>query len=269
MGPLDACPGEGLETSRMPGHWVLARLGKKVLRPGGLELTTCMLAKLAIGAGDDVVEFAPGLGVTARMTLAAGPATYTAVERDETAARVVSRYASGESRRCITASAESTGLTEGSYSVVYGEAMLTMQSDIVKRRIVREAARILRPGGRYGIHEMSLSENISAGGRDEVHRALTSVVHHGVRPMTVAEWTALLEEEGFVVESVDVAPMHLLEPARIVRDEGIAGALRFAFRALRDGDARRRVLAMRRVFSAHRDQIAGVAIVATKRRNPA
>ncbi|PRC44304.1 SAM-dependent methyltransferase, partial [Mycobacterium sp. ITM-2017-0098] len=28
----------------LPGHWLLARLGKRVLRPGGLELTTRLLA---------------------------------------------------------------------------------------------------------------------------------------------------------------------------------------------------------------------------------
>jgi hypothetical protein len=27
----------------MPGHWVLARMGKRVLRPGGLELTRRLL----------------------------------------------------------------------------------------------------------------------------------------------------------------------------------------------------------------------------------
>ena len=44
------------------GHWVLAKLGKRVLRPGGLELTRKMLSALSIGEEDDVVEFAPGLG---------------------------------------------------------------------------------------------------------------------------------------------------------------------------------------------------------------
>ena len=28
----------------MPGHWILAKLGKRVLRPGGLELTEHLLA---------------------------------------------------------------------------------------------------------------------------------------------------------------------------------------------------------------------------------
>ena len=40
-----ARPGEGLKTEKMPGHWVLARLGKRVLRPGGMELTRLMLKR--------------------------------------------------------------------------------------------------------------------------------------------------------------------------------------------------------------------------------
>jgi len=34
----------------IPGHWLLARLGKRVLRPGGLELTSRLLAAANIHA---------------------------------------------------------------------------------------------------------------------------------------------------------------------------------------------------------------------------
>ncbi|HEX6624853.1 MAG TPA: methyltransferase domain-containing protein [Pyrinomonadaceae bacterium] len=257
-------PGGGLKTDKMPGHWVLARLGKRVLRPGGMELTRRMLASLCIGGSDDVVEFAPGMGVTARLTLASSPASYTAVERDEAAARIVKGYVVGESRRVIVGSADETGLPAASATVVYGEAMLTMQTDETKRRIVREAARLLRPGGRYAIHEMCLRDGVGGEVREEVERALTGVVHHGVRPLTVTEWRRLLESEGLEVKAVETAPMALLEPARVVRDEGFFRALRFAFNVLRDGDARRRVFGMRRVFRRHRGQLAAVAVTAVR-----
>ena len=257
-------PGGGLKTEKMPGHWVLARLGKRVLRPGGMELTRRMLSSLGIGGSDDVVEFAPGMGVTARLTLALRPASYTAVERDEAAARIVQGYAVGESRRVVVGSAAETGLPTASATVVYGEAMLTMQTDETKRRIVREAARLLRPGGRYAIHEMCLRDGVGGEVRKEVERALTGVVHHGVRPLTVTQWRHLLEGEGFEVKAVETAPMALLEPARVVRDEGFFRALRFAFNLLRDGDARRRVFEMRRVFRRHRGQIAAVAITSAR-----
>ena len=35
------------EASRMQGHWLLATLGKKILRPGGIALTRKMLAAAA------------------------------------------------------------------------------------------------------------------------------------------------------------------------------------------------------------------------------
>ena len=258
-------PGEGLKTEKMPGHWVLARLGKRVLRPGGMELTRRMLERLAIKPADDVIEFAPGLGTTARLALAHTPSSYTAVERDEAAAETVSNYLSGSTQRCVVGSAAETGLSGESATVVYGEAMLTMQTEDVKRSIVREAHRLLKHGGRYGIHEMCLiHESLDVAARKDVERALTGVVHHGVRPLTVAEWRQLLESEGFNVEAVETAAMRLLEPGRIVKDEGVKGALRFALNVIRDGEARRRVFEMRQTFRRNRKLIGAVALLAVK-----
>lgn len=258
-------PGEGLKTEKMPGHWVLARLGKRVLRPGGMELTRRMLKCLAIKSSDEVIEFAPGMGTTAHLTLAHAPSSYTAVERDNAAAKTVSSYLTGSKQRCVVGSASATGLPAESATVVYGEAMLTMQTEDLKRSIVQEAYRLLKHGGRYGIHEMCLThESLNAEARQEVERSLMGVVHHGVRPLMVAEWRQLLESEGFKVEGVETESMRLLEPVRILRDEGVWGALRFALNVLRDGEARRRVFEMRRIFKRNRTLIGAVAFLAVK-----
>jgi cyclopropane fatty-acyl-phospholipid synthase-like methyltransferase len=250
---------------KMPGHWVLARLGKRVLRPGGMQLTSLMLKALGIQPTDDVVEFAPGMGLTSRLTIELGPASYTAVERDKAAAKIVSAYLKGDRQRCVVGSASDTGLPEQSATVVYGEAMLTMQTEEMKRDIVREAHRLLKSGGRYGIHEMCLlSDDLDENTRKETERALTGVVHHGVRPLAVSEWRSLLESAGFEVQSVKMASMSLLEPRRLISDEGFAGALRFAWNVLRDSEARRRVFEMRSVFRRYRKELAAVALVAIK-----
>jgi len=73
-------------SGKTPGHWLLARLGKRVLRPGGAELTRRMVADLAVTSEDDVVEFAPGLGHTAELVLRSDPHSYTGVEADNKAA---------------------------------------------------------------------------------------------------------------------------------------------------------------------------------------
>lgn len=253
------------DTAKMPGHWVLAQLGKRVLRPGGIELTRKMLAALDIGAEDDVIEFAPGLGATAKLTLARSPASYTAIERDETAAGIVRKYLSGSMQRCVIASAQDTGLSDHSANVVYGEAMLSMQTDTARSQIVHEAGRLLRPGGRYGIHEMRLlPDDIDSHTRNDIETALTQAVHHRVAPLTTSEWRQLLAEVGLSVCEVFTSPMHLLEPARLVADEGIGGAIRFGWNVLRNPSARKRVLAMRNVFRRFSANIGAVALVAVK-----
>ncbi len=58
--------------------------------------------------------------------------------------------------------------------------------------------------------------------------------------------------------------MHLLEPARLVRDEGLLRALRFAWNVVTHSAARHRVFAMRRVFRKYGNHLAAIALVAIK-----
>ena len=267
--PATPMPGEDLKAEKMPGHWLLARLGKRVLRPGGRQLTCRMIEALKICPSDVVIEFAPGLGDTTRLTLKRNPASYTALERDKDAAALVQKFLQGPDQRCVVDLAENTGLPDASATVVYGEAMLSMQTPQHKCGIVREAYRLLKPGGCYGIHELYLIPNdLDERIKLEIQNELAMVIHHGTRPLTVAEWRGLLESEGFLVQTQAEAPMHLLEPWRIIQDEGLFGALRFAFNLLCNREARRRVLAMRRVFSKHRDHLAAVMLVGQKMEVP-
>lgn len=220
-----------------------------MLRPGGLELTHKMLEALGVRSSDKVVEFALGLGTTARMTLAKSPAAYTGVERDESAARRVRGYLNGPGQHCLVGDAERTELSDASSTVVYGEAMLTMQRPPQKRRIVGEAYRILRPGGQYRIHELCLiPDNLDEHAKEEIQRKLSGAIHVGARPLTPSEWRGLLE------------------PRRLVRDEGLAGALRFTLNVLTDTEARKRVLAMQKVFRRYHEHLAAIALVGVKSR---
>ena len=262
-----ALPGEGLDPARMPGHWVLAQLGKQVLRPGGLELTRRMLEALTINGTDRIIEFAPGMGHTARRVLEHRPKCYIAVERDPVAADRIRRWLGPEDemRRVVCGEAQATNLPDGIATVVFGEAMLTMQPDTRRRRIVHEAFRLLAPGGRYGIHELGLQLN---GATDEqvasIRSRITGAIHHQAYPMSVEQWAAMLEEAGFIVQHRHTAPMALLEPHRLIRDEGWLGAARFALRLLTRAPQRRRVLQMRRVFRELRCSLCAISLVAYK-----
>jgi SAM-dependent methyltransferase len=262
MTEKDQLPLAARSWADLPGHWLLARLGKRVLRPGGLELTTRLLAAAGIG-GADVVELGPGLGRTAKDIGAYKPASYIGVDDSGAASAMVQQVVDATGGRAVVADAAATGLDSDSADVVVGEAMLTMQGDKAKKAIIDEALRLLRPGGRYAIHELGLKpDTLAQDTKDAIRRDLARAIKVNARPLTVQEWTTLLTESGFQVETVEQAPMALLRPKRVLADEGPLGALRIVANVLTHPAARKRVLDMRRTFTRYRDALTAVAIVA-------
>jgi SAM-dependent methyltransferase len=254
--------GAGQIGEKMQGHWVLASAGKRVLRPGGRELTRAMLDALAIGPQDRVVEFAPGLGLTARMVLRRQPAAYCGVEREPAAAKYLQRQLAGTIAQILHGQAEQSGLPDSCATVVYGEALLSMQTQEQKNRIIEEARRLLVPGGQYGIHEICLfPDDISDNIRHEIQAAMSREIHVGVQPLCRSEWVKLFEGHGLRVTWSREVPMHLLEPRRVLQDEGFCGALRFAFNVATRPMIRRRVAAMRRLFRRYEEHLGAISLV--------
>ena len=222
-------PQSDRDPAHLQGHWLLARIGKHVLRPGGKKLTERMLANADI-AGKDVVEFAPGLGLTTRAILERDPKSYRGVDRDPQVVDIISKLTSEKATipaSCVQRDAADTGLESNSADVVIGEAMLTMQTERGKQAIIGEAFRLLRAGGTYSIHELGLQpDNLDESVKDEVRKALARSIKVNARPLTEQEWRELLEAEGFEVLWRGKEPMALLDMKRNIADEGIGGVLR-------------------------------------------
>ena len=255
------------DEAHLQGHWLLAKLGKKVLRPGGKKLTNWMIDN-ANPTNKRVVEFAPGLGITAAEILDRNPKTYTGVDQDPDAATATTLSTKqarlGIPTEVINGVASDTGLPTGSADLVVGEAMLTMQGEKGKTAIVSEANRILATGGRYAIHELLLTPNdVDQTVADNLRKALATTIKVNARPLTATEWSELLENNGFKVLSIKVAPMGLLQPKQMIEDEG-PRVLKIMFNLARNPQARKRVLAMRKVFSENAQNLGAISIIAEK-----
>lgn len=246
----------------VPGHWLLARLGKRVLRPGGLELTSRVLAAAGV-TGADVVELGPGLGRTARDIVALTPRSYVGVDDNAASTSAVEAVVAPVGGKVVVANAAATGLPDDSADVVIGEAMLTMQGEKAKKAILDEAYRILRPGGRYAIHELGLTpDTLAVDIKDDIRRDLARAIKVNARPLTLEEWTDLLTSSGFEILRVDRAPMALLQPARVLADEGLFGVLRIVGNLIVRGAARKRVLSMKGTFTRYREHLTAVGVIA-------
>ena len=253
------------EASRMQGHWLLATLGKKILRPGGIALTRKMLAAAAPTSQDRIVEFGPGVGATARLLLKANPKSYAGVDPNpqgrQAVAKVIAPYSQAQ---YVVADAACTALPDASADLVVGEAMLTIQSPQAKAAIVKEAARLLAPGGRYAIHEMAVSSGYSQEDFEAARKELSRTIKVGARPLTEDGWRQLMQDAGLEVVFSAKAPLRLLEPTRLIRDEGLLGALRFWNNARKMPGAKERLRTMRKAFKVQGRLMGGYVLVAKK-----
>jgi hypothetical protein len=201
---IDACgdqcesiqvPGPGQRLDKMQGHWVLARAGKRVLRPGGLALTRRMIDALSISSDDRVVEFAPGTGVTARRVLRRKPFQYWGVERDPLAAARLESLLRRDAAQIVEAPAEHSGLPEACASVVYGEAMLSMQTP--NRRsasFLKYGGFSLRAGGTgftsYAFGPTEYRRPYDERSKQRCRRRFTSECSHSVRLNRRIYWSS-------------------------------------------------------------------------------
>lgn len=251
------------EMDKAQGHWILAKMGKKVLRPGGKELTQKLISALKITPQDDMVEFAPGLGFTARLALASHPKSYIGVDAVEDAVKLLTMQVIGKNVQFKQGNAADTGIESNSKDKVIGEAMLTMHADHRKAEIIKESHRILKKGGLYGIHELGLT-HVDDQLKSEIQRDLALSIKVNARPLTELEWRAILEKGGFVIRQIFTNQMLLLQTKRIIGDEGFLGALKIGFNILRNKPARKRIVNMRKSFNKYQNHMNAIVIIAEK-----
>ena len=275
-------PQSDRDVEHLQGHWLLARIGKRVLRPGGKKLTGRMLAKTEL-EGKDVVEFAPGLGRTTQLILERKPKSYRGVDRDPQVVDIITKLTAENApsipTSCALHDAADTGLESESADAVIGEAMLTMQTERGKRAIIAEAYRLLRAAkNRFGstneigvfemddrgLREVPNPSDLPEPVKDEVRKALARSIKVNARPLTEKEWRELLKSEGFEVLWSGKEPMALLDMRRNLADEGLGGVLRILRNMLGNKDIRARVMNMKSTFHKYSKELNGIAFVVRK-----
>lgn len=228
--------------------WPLAqRVVAGLARPGGPAMVRRALEGAELGESDRVVELAPGLGLTSRAVLAAGPRTWTGVEPDPLAVEHLRRATGGPGREVLEAAPHATGLPDGEASVVVIDALLSTLDPEGRAAVLAEAARVLRPGGRVVAHELA-----PASGADD--EALGRIAAAGLTPVDEAGRRAEAEAAGLVVVGALTGPLDLPAPHHMLREAGPRAALRITRTIAQDGAVRGPALAARRALE--RDALA-------------
>jgi len=254
------------------GHQVLATAGKKILRPGGRAATQQLLQSANLKPGETVLELAASFGESAIALAKQFDVQVIGIEKNPH--RVVRARANIQAARV----ARLVEVIEGDmfqldaiseqFDYVLAEAILTMQSPRGKAKVLKNIHDRLKPGGRFLSHELMVrSDPSELGGAKreaELHQALAQTLRVNSTPLTEAHWIEACETAGLSVLQQHIGAMELLNPARIVEDEGWIDAAKFFWKVLTQVPLRQRVLAMRRVFQQYKHHLGYITLIAER-----
>jgi len=199
------------------------------LHPGGAETTRRALELAGVGRGDRLLDVASGDGASALLAAAELGAEVVGVEYGAAAVRGAGEAAAsagfGARVSFVEGDAERLPAGDGSFDAVLCECSLCTFPD--KRRAVAEMRRVLRPGGRLAISDVT-----AEAGRlpAELRGGLATIACVG-EALSTDEYERLLAEAGFGPVRVERRDRDAAALAERV-EERLRGARQLGFESL-------------------------------------
>ena len=251
-----------LNFATAPGHQVLAAAGKRILRPGGKAATEQLFTWANFQPGETILELAASFGESAIAIAKRFNVRVVGVEKnpDSVAKARKNIQAAGLSDRITIIEGDIFQLDKitDKFDYVLAEAILTMQSDLGKAKILSAIKKCLKPGGKFLSHEMFVRSNES-----EVRQSLSQTIRVNANPLTLAEWEKACNGAGLTIQQQQTGAMGLLNLRQMVRDEGLLGIVKISWNLLINPNLRQRILQMRRNLQQQRDRIGYIVFVSS------
>jgi len=159
------------------------------LHPGGLRTTLELAAACGIGQGTAVLDVASGTGETLCFLSESLGAEVRGVDRSGQMVRRAEAKAVSRGLEIPVEQADAADLPfpDHTFDAAICECTLCF---LDKPRVLAEMARVVRPGGYVGMHDLYWKE----GAPEHLARTLAHI--EGERPETLAGWRALFEQAG-------------------------------------------------------------------------
>lgn len=100
---------------------------------------------------------------------------------------------------------------------------------------------------------------------EDIYRELATTIRVNTAPLSEAGWQGACESAHLTVQQHQTGPMALLNPLRIIQEEGLDTLLSLGWNLLVHPIMRQRILAMRRVFTEYRNDLGYIILRAEKR----
>jgi len=229
------------------------------LHPGGLDTTRELLNACHIVRGSRVLDVASGTGETACLLAEELDARVSAVDDSE---EMVRRGRAKAAERGVDivferADAASLPFDDGTFDSAICECTLCL---LDKPRVLAEMARVVRPGGTVGMHDLCWDE----GAPDRLQRALREL--EGEEPETLEGWRRLFEAAGLdqvtTVDKTDAKARWMRDSRRQI---GFFGQIALTWRILRRWGLRGALRVLRSESVLSNRHLGYAIVVGTKR----
>jgi ubiquinone/menaquinone biosynthesis C-methylase UbiE len=254
---------QNLNFETAAGYEILAAAGKTILRPGGKSATEQLFKWADFQPGETVLELASGLGISAIALAKRYGVNVIGIEQDR------DRVAVAQKRVKLQGLTHQVQILQGNvfelenlaqqFDGVVAEAILTMQSQSGKVKILQGVSSCLKPTGRFLAHEL-LAVNCEA----ELHQILSAVNRVNATPLSMEHWRETLERSGLQLQQTQTGAMRLLHPRPLIADEGIANTLNIVWNIATQPPLRSRIFDMRQVFQKYQKDLGYIIFAAIK-----
>lgn len=253
------------DIQKAPGHQILAAAGKKYLRPGGRTATEQLLKWANFQPQETVLELAASFGYSAITLAQRYGVKVVGVEKNSDSvqkARENVRAAGLENQiEIIEGDIFHLERVPGQFDYVLAEAILSMQSAPAKAKILQGINQKLKPGGKFLSHEL-----LAQAKEEQIHKDLARAIRTNTTPVSEEGWLGLCETADLPVQQHQIGEMGLLNPQRMIVDEGLWDTVKIAWNVFTKPPIRQRVLQMRAVFQQYRHELGYIILCATARK---
>jgi ubiquinone/menaquinone biosynthesis C-methylase UbiE len=220
---------------------LVASLDIASLHPGGRKATKTLLDRLEVAADDQVLDVGCGTARDLVELVQNKPCRAVGIDRSEKMVRMaqdrIKKRSMHDRITVLRGDIQNLPFTNSNLDVVYTQSVL-LQVD--KSRTIKELARVLKTGGRYGSLEFAWGDEPDKS----LMQRITDLTGEHFAPLKHEEWKKTFEEAGlkeyysfFTKKAVVPYPL-----SEIIATEGLVNTLRGALRfATLPGEIRKRI----------------------------
>lgn len=244
------------------GHIFLKRLGKKILRPGGIEATNFLIKNIDFKNNINILEVACNRGINLINLAKKYPqVNFYGIDIDPKSieeANNLKKINKLNNLTFNTGNALNLDFEDNKFDFIINEAMLTMFPNHLKEKILKEYYRILKIDGLLLTQDIMLIDNF-----ETVKNELSDSINININPINKNEWISLFEKFNFKTINSFNGKLSLMTLNGMLKDEGIINTIKIILNGLKK-ENREQFIKMKKTFTRLKNDMNFVCFVNKK-----